>query len=179
MIRARRFGFPVVAAAVLAASACALRNVSSFADRGFEISRYRTYSWAADEPRATGDPRLDNNSLFQSCVRMNIEKELAKRGLERATSASVDLVVHYYASVTQRLEVNGPHQPYDVCRDCTPRVYDAGTLVIDLVDAHTNVLVWRGWAEGSIDGLIDDQPLFEGAIREGVARILARLPRPL
>jgi Domain of unknown function (DUF4136) len=48
---------------------------------------------------------------------------------------------------------------------------------LDLVDAPTDTLVWRGWAEGSIQGAIDDQTLMEERIDEAVARILARLPR--
>jgi hypothetical protein len=58
-------------------------------------------------------------------------------------------------------------------------VYDAGTLLIDLVDARTNRLVWRGWAEGSVDGVIDNQEWMEARIDEAVTRILERLPRRL
>ena len=49
--------------------------------------------------------------------------------------------------------------------------------MLDLVDAPTSRLVWRGWAEGSIEGAIDDQKLMEERIDEAVAKILARLPR--
>ena len=52
----------------------------------------------------------------------------------------------------------------------------AGTLFIDLVDRRTNRLVWRGWAAGSIEGLIDDQAWLEKRIDETVARIMLRLP---
>ena len=47
---------------------------------------------------------------------------------------------------------------------------------IDLVDRRTNRLVWRGWAAGSIEGLIDDQAWLEKRIDETVARIMLRLP---
>ena len=55
-------------------------------------------------------------------------------------------------------------------------VYDQGTLVIDLVDAHTDTLLWRGWAKGSIDGVIDNQQWMEQRIDEAVARIMRALP---
>jgi hypothetical protein len=52
-----------------------------------------------------------------------------------------------------------------------------GTLFIDFIDARTNTLAWRGWAEGSLDGVIDDQRWMEKVIDATVAKILARLPR--
>ena len=32
-----------------------------------------------------------------------------------------------------------------------PYVYEAGTLLLDFVDTRTNRVVWRGWAEGSVE----------------------------
>lgn len=58
-------------------------------------------------------------------------------------------------------------------------VYDEGTLVVDLVDPRAQTLVWRGWAESSFEGAIDDQAWMEARIDEAVARILERLPRGL
>lgn len=63
--------------------------------------------------------------------------------------------------------------------DCKPYVYDAGTLLLDFVDARTNKLVWRGWAERGMDGVIDNQEWMEEEIDEVVTRILERLPRRL
>jgi len=40
-------------------------------------------------------------------------------------------------------------------------------------------LIWRGWAEGSIEGVIDNQTWMESRIDEAVAKILERLPRNL
>ncbi len=61
--------------------------------------------------------------------------------------------------------------------DCRPEVYDAGTLMVDFMDRRTNRLAWRGWAERSFDGVVDDQKWMEATIDKTVARILARLPR--
>jgi hypothetical protein len=63
------------------------------------------------------------------------------------------------------------------CDDCRPFVFDAGTIVIDLIDARTHRLVWRGWEEGSIDGLVDNQAWMEQRIDQSVARIIEQLPR--
>jgi hypothetical protein len=102
---------------------------------------------------------------------------LASRGFEKATSP--DLLIHYHASVTQDIYISGGERRDGDCEGCRPEVYDAGTLLIDLVDARTNRLVWRGWAKSSIDGVIDNQDWMEQRIDEAVARILEKLPRRL
>jgi Domain of unknown function (DUF4136) len=156
---------------------CALRDVHSFAERGFDPARYHTYRWAPADDRATGDPRLDDNPFFQRSVQTAVESELAKRGFEKTTSETADLVIDYYAHVTQRVERAGADLVYRSCTDCPPYVYDAGSLMIDLVEGRTRALLWRGWAEGDISGLIDNQSWLEERIGQAVARILERLPR--
>ena len=128
---------------------------------------------------STGDPRLDNNRFFDERVRMQVEKQLARHGFEPTTSATGDLLVHYHASITQRIDIAelDPDGNGDVGR--RSEVYDAGTLFIDLIETRTNKLVWRGWAEGSFDGVIDQQAWMEERIDDAVTRILQKLPRGL
>jgi hypothetical protein len=38
-------------------------------------------------------------------------------------------------------------------------------------------MVWRGWAEDTVDAVIDNQRLLEQRIDKAVTRILQRLPR--
>jgi hypothetical protein len=90
-----------------------------------------------------------------------------------------DVVVHYHASVTQRVDTAGADEKYGAREDCRPSVFDAGTLTLDLVDAGTNRLVWRGWAERSIQGVLEDQQWMERDVDQAVASILAALPAPL
>lgn len=179
MVFPRWFALGVTAAAAaIAAAACAPLTVHSFADSRAPFAAYRTYAWADDKPASTGDPRLDNNPFFHERLRRDADTQLATRGYEKSGSAASDLVLHYHASFSQQLDVAAVDHPYDVCTDCgVPSVYDAGTIVLDLVDRHTNKLVWRGWAHGSMDGAIDDQPSMEKRIDEVVARVVATVPR--
>lgn len=165
-------------AAALAA-ACATLNIGSFVDRGFEMSMVRTFEWAPAEHLSTGDPRLDNNEFFQRYLKAAVERELAARGIERTDAGMADVVVHYHASVTQRVDAAGVDQQYGPCEDCRPSVFDAGTLTLDLVDAGTNRVVWRGWAERSIQGVLDNQQWMERDVDQAVAKILGRLPARL
>ena len=161
-----------LAAGVLAA-ACAPINIHSYAETGVAFN-FRTYAWAVQDSVPTGDPRLDNNRFFNDRVRDSIDRELAARGYEH-TSGSPDLTLHYHASITQDLEIAATTDRFEHCQNCGTTVYDAGTLVIDLVDTRTSRLVWRGWAE-KVDTVIDNQAWMEETIEATVARIMKRLP---
>ena len=168
-----------LALSAVALAGCATMNVSAYLSRGIDLRQYHTYSWGPAETLSTGDPRLDNNRFFDERVRTQIEKQLAGNGFEPTTSGSADVLVHYHASITQRIdtaELDPGGKPYAGRRS---EVYDAGTLLIDLIETRTNKLVWRGWAEGTFDGVIDQQAWMEERIDDAVARILRKLPRGL
>jgi len=168
------------AVSVLALAGCAPLTVNSYVDRAADFTRYRTFAWGPEEQLSTGDPRLDNNPFFHGRVQAQIEKALTARGLEKATGAP-DLTIHYHASVTQEINAGTADRQYGYCEGdgCNPYVYEAGTLLIDLVDARSNRVVWRGWAEGPIDGVIENQDWMEERIDQAVARILERFPTRL
>jgi Domain of unknown function (DUF4136) len=168
--------FAVLALSAVALASCASMNVSSYVARGTDLGRYHTYAWGPAAATSTGDPRLDSNPFFEERVQADVEKQLAARGFEKTSSGAPELWLHYHASVTQRVDANSADQKYGYCNECQPYVYDAGTLVVDLVDARTNQLVWRGWAEDSLDGVIDNQRLLETRVDNAVARIMQRLP---
>jgi len=182
-----RLALAAAALSTLTVTACATMQVNSFVERGVDITRYRTYHWAPADAQSTGDPRLDNNTFFGERIQAQVDKWLGDRGFEKISADGPDLVAHYHASVAQEVNPNGLDQPYlatcandqTTCEPPEPYVFDAGTIVVDLVDARTKRLVWRGWAEGSIDGAIDDQTFMEQRIDEAVARIMERLPRGL
>lgn len=181
-VRLARFAVAVAAASALALAGCAATmRVNSYTERGAELGRYRTFGFAAPERVSTGDPRLDSNPFFNERIQADIEKQMAAKGFAKAASAGADLLVHYHASFAQQVDVNNLDRNYGYCRrgDCRPVVYDAGTLLVDLVDAKTNNVVWRGWAEGSVDGVIDNQTWLEQRVDTSVARIFERLPRKL
>ena len=165
----------LIAVFVLLVGACAPLLVHSYLDTGADLTRYRTYTWASHEGEATGDARLDNNPFFDATTRAAVDRALAQKGLEATTGAS-DVVLHCHISIKQQLDLAGTESSYLTCEGCAPTVYDAGTLVIDVVDARTNRLLWRGWAEGSFDRVIDNQAALERRIEEAVAKIMARYP---
>lgn len=175
-----RVALVAAAALILGLTACATPiRVNAYAERGADLSRYRTYAFAPAEAVATGDPRLDSNPFFYERVRSAVEKGLAAKGYTRASSAP-DVVVHFHASVAQDIDIVDIDRLAGYCSDapdsCKPFAYDAGTLVMDLVDAKSQKLAWRGWAKSNFDGVVDRQDWLEQRVDTAVARIVAQVP---
>ena len=164
---------------VLACAGCATMPVNSYLERDADFSRYRSYAWAERGAFATGDPRLDNNRFFTQRVEEAVDMQLAARGFEKASAGTADVLLHIHARVDQRIDTATFDLIDGHCIDdeCRPEVYDTGTLMVDFMDRRTNRLAWRGWAERSLDGVVDDQKWMEATIDKTVVRILARLPR--
>jgi hypothetical protein len=168
-------------AAALILTGCATLSVSSHTDRGLVWSKYKTFDWGPADPLPAGDPRLDKDSYFQDRVEGAIEKAMAAHGFERsARSEKPDLLIHYHASITDRLDVDrlDRDRGYCVNAECGSRVthHDAGTLVVDVMDAASNVLIWRGWAQGSVEGVLGNRNRLRRRIDEGVSRMFETMP---
>jgi len=168
------------AIAALAIAGCATMNVSSHIERNVNFSEYATYDWGPPDNLPVGDPRLDNNPFFNDYLQGAVEKKMAAKGFERATPGAADLLIHYHASVNQKLDVYTADNRYGYCYgNCEPQVsdYELGTLVIDIVDAKTKKVVWRGWSQDTMNGVIDNQARLEKQVDEGVTRMMTLLPR--
>ena len=164
-----------LAAAAVVAAGCAPVRVNASLERGMAFTNYGSYTWAADDQFNTGDPRLDNNEFFQHRLQGTADAVLGQRGLEKVSATNAQLVIHYHANISQRIDVNALDRSYGYCEDCHSSIYDAGTITLDFVDVKTSKLVWRGWSEGSLDG-IDNQSMIESRIDESVRKILLQLP---
>lgn len=180
----RRFlRWSVVAAGALAVAGCATMNVSSHVERGLDFAQYHTYNWGPADALPTGDPRLDKDPFFHDRMQGAVEKALATRGLTLSTSGVPDLLFHYHANVTQRLEVNRLDEPRGYCtaEGCPGGVteYEAGTIVLDVVDRRTNRVIWRGWAQDRLARIVDNRDRMAQEIDEAVTQMMKRLPPTL
>jgi hypothetical protein len=180
MTRYRRFNsLALVVGLAGMLPACASMVVSAHMQPGLDVSRYRTYAWGPVDLLPTGDARLDANPFFDARVRAAVEGQLAARGIQKVADAP-DIRVHYHATVEQRLDVFNLEREYGSCTNDCPtgmREYEQGTLVIDVVDGRTERVVWRGWAQTDMSGLINDQKRLDRRIDDAVRRIFELFPR--
>src|SRR5581483_9800760 len=101
------------------------------------------------------------------------------RALDRVEATDTpDLLVHYHAAVSSRVvavDTTGRPDPY--YDNGVPLVADdTATLMIDMVDSRTGHLVWRGWAQTDLEGLVSRADRFTSKINLAVTRMFARLP---
>lgn len=179
----RSLRLTVALLSALTLSACAARmTVSSHMERGLDLSRYGTFDWGPADALPTGDPRLDRDPFFKDHVQGAVERGLLARGLQLAETGSPDLLIHYHAHISRRIDVNRIDHDYGYgycsqpgCRSDVVQ-YEAGTLVLDIVDAQTNRLVWRGWAQNTVANMLADRDVMARTIDQAVARMLLRLP---
>jgi len=169
----------VASALVLLAACAATMTVSSHADRNLDFARYRSFAWGPADALPTGDPRLDRDPLFKDRLQGAVEKQLAQRGIA-VSGGDADLLIHYHANVAHRLDPNQFDRANGFCAsgDCVPSPvsYEAGTLVIDIVDARSQQLIWRGWAQNDVEDLLRGPDSMTRTIDEAVTRMLRRLP---
>ena len=183
MRRPERLAFvTAVLAATLALTGCATMNVSSHIERDVDFAQFRTWDFGPADALPTGDPRLDNNPFFKDYLEGAVGLALEARHYVRATGGTPDLLVHYHANISKTFDINGTDSRYGNCRDnCEPRFieYEQGTIVLDVVSTRTNQVVWRGWAQEAIDGIIDNQDSLRREVNKGVTRMMKLFPSHL
>jgi hypothetical protein len=123
--------------AILLAAAATSTSVEY--DHQADFSRYGTWSWSEKVTRAM-------NPVTDKRIREAIESGLATRGLSRV-DANATLVVAYHASKTSQLDLppikNAPPPPA-----ADAGYFEKGALVVDMADAASGAVVWRGRATG-------------------------------
>lgn len=119
-------------------------------DRAASFSAYKKYAWTR------GTEVTDQ--LNHARIVRSIEARLLEKGLARAEPGdSPDVLVAYHASFDKNLRIDGFSTgwgPFGLGpdRSGSARVQEilVGTLVVDITDARTRALVWRGTASGDI-----------------------------
>ena len=136
----------VLALAAALPLGAASTTVSVDYDHHVNFSSYRTFSWGKVE---TGDP------LWDQRVQEAIERELAAKRWTQVPSGG-DLLVEARARTRpeQRLDVlfSVPDRLQGGCEDAsaTMHTYEVGTLVVEMIDARSENLVWRGTSSGTL-----------------------------
>jgi hypothetical protein len=124
------------------------QKVSVDWDHSADFSKYKTYAWI--ESKNPG-PELGAKRLIAA-----VEAQLAAKGLQKAQGGGADLAVVYNAGAKERVSVQGYDYGYGRYRwgggtvryDTT--TYTDATIVVDLVDANSHSLVWRGTASDTV-----------------------------
>jgi hypothetical protein len=158
------------------------QHVQTDFDHQANFSQYKTYSWKEIKPA---------NSLWDARIKNAVDAQLSAKGWAQVNSGGDVAIVAIKTTQTQRTL----HTFYDNYgdfgggwgwrafggggfdsfgeSDTTEQEYKDGTLVIDMFDAKTKQLIWRGSAE---DALSDNAEKNEKNLDKGVAKMLKDFP---
>jgi hypothetical protein len=183
----------VVAAALVLAVAVVQAGVKVRAefDKEYDFSKARTFGWHPDGAgevkllmREGGDPE-QIRARWEPTIKDAVEKELAKRGLVQATSGVPDLYLNYYflsgpnSEAQTRGQFIGAVPPWGVpdfeMTTTSLKIFEQGTLILDIIDGPKRQIVWRSIAEAEVDR--QRTPVErEKRIREAVVELLKKYP---
>jgi hypothetical protein len=176
-------GLALVAAAGVSA-ACSSVPMRAGADfePGYDFAQYATYRWDEPDEQPTGDPRLDNNPFFIHRLHSAIHWELATRGIEFGGDDGPALAVHHHASVRNRVDVFEADRAAGYTSEYGEGTqviqYEEGTFLVDIADARTHEVLWRGWALLDLTGALDDPDVMKRQIDDAIATMFESFPIP-
>jgi hypothetical protein len=148
---ALRASAAVLSLLLLWLSGCATTKVEYEFDQEADFSRYVAFAWI-DPAELESPPALARRPLVDKRVRLTIEEALIGRGHRKVEAGEADFLIIYNGALEDRLEripLYGPHGAVQI--GSQTRVYHQGTLVLDVYDARTKKLTWRGWATDVFD----------------------------
>ncbi len=148
------------------------------------IEQYKSYSWNKLEASNAVHPFYRSKDLNQAIIR-EIDKTFAKKGLKRNT-IDPDFLVDFHIYVEEQKYKNEicpagfyrgerflPNLSENMfCESPQIVSYDDGTLIIDVVDAHTQQLVWRAYMNDLIDNPVNSNTVFSKKVK----KVLRKFP---
>ena len=160
--------------ALLCATATFAQQVKTDYDRSADFAQYKTYSW---EKVQTTDP------LWVDRIKEAVNASLAAKGLTPVESGG-DVAVVAIETTQNQNTLNTFYDGFGGgwrwrgmggMGDATTTVetYKVGTLVIDLFDAHSKKLIWRG---SSSDTLSDKSDKNIRNLDKGVQKMFDHFP---
>lgn len=151
-----------------------------------QFPEYRTFDWFPGGHETAGEGQVDD-PFIDKRVRGALAANLAAKGFEKVQGVTPDFYVNHHLSVRTRLTSSGISTHYGVgsfgswggvgigVGTSPVREYDEGTLVIDVVDARSRQLVWRGTGSKAVSRNPTPEDSSR-AIQEAVMEIMKPFP---
>lgn len=146
----KAYGGFLLLVGMTALSACGvpIQSGAHFSD-SWAPDRQTTFAWRDESDRTMGDSRLAGNRFFHRKLHEAVEWQLALRGI-RYDETDADLVIHHHLSLSDHV------YEAEVVDDSgatvtETEVYEGGSLVLHIVDAHTGDDVWVAWGQANVE----------------------------
>jgi hypothetical protein len=136
---------------LIAGSPASAQSVNVDANPAANFAGYRTYAWTVGTPAA--------NPLAEQRLHALVDQQLAAKGFSKATATpDVFIATHLTTKEQHQLNVSGFGgwgYGFGGSTTTTVQTYVVGTLVVDIYDAKTKMLVWRGTGTGTASDKAD------------------------
>jgi hypothetical protein len=197
MIRRRaQHALPAFVIGVLAASLTTAQklDIEVEVDRAADFSVLTTYAWLKSPPvkSSIAPDAVTDRGLSQSVLEPHIvaavDRELARRGLRQIVGGDPQTRVVYYAALDVGLDtaVLGSYYQYTTgwaspipagsAPVISSKVYERGSIVVDVVSVQTNKAIWRGTASTRVNH--ENTPQKRVArINDAIRRMFERFPK--
>jgi Domain of unknown function (DUF4136) len=162
-------------------------------DRSADFTSYRTYAWLSGDQEKTGDRRADSSTVDMR-IRIAVGTQLRLKGYQALPEGKPDFYVAYHVGLkdsspdisTQYYSDGMAGHAFVHSADTRtagkdppsanePPSYLTGSLLIDIMDAASEKLVWRGTANGEVDPGLTSQQRDERT-KAIVQKILSHFP---
>lgn len=159
------------AACLAVAGICLAASVTRDYDKNADFSKFKSYYWA--KPVNTGNPLSDQRIVAA------IDTQLQAKGWKKAEEGQGDAAIAANASAKEQVNMDtyytGTGWGWRGGGMATTQVtsYTVGTLVIDIFDAGSKQLVWRGTASDTIS---DKPEKNEKTLAKAMQKLFGKFP---
>ena len=161
---------------------CSSLEVNYDYDMNVDWAKYQTYAWMGgnSSPSSVSAGAKIDSGLLDQRIRNSIEWEMDQRKI--ATSDNPDVLVVYHIGSEEQLQVTDWGYRYSDYywgyggRQIDVYEFTTGTLVIDIIDAKTESLIWRGNGTKVIDTSQRSPEEMQDRIDNVVNKIMASYP---
>lgn len=168
---------------------CSAYSVVSDYDQEYDFRTLQTYRWPVESDGIRKGDVLRENPLVYKRVQSAVDREFRAKGLMLTGSKNADFIVYAHAGIRKRktyhhdFGVGFPLGPYRWYRPwwgpyggfTFVSYYEEGSLVIDIIDASTRELTWRGVATRVVRNYRTPEDM-QRDINNAVAKILKSFP---
>ena len=154
-------------------AACSSVSTSYDFDPKADFAGLKGYGWIAPNPR---DPP-PRNPFARQRIEAAVDAELEKKGYKRGDT--VDFLVAAHTGSQQRVRVSDYGYGYGHWGGSRIDVYqyEEGTLILDIIDAKSNKIMWRGSATAAVMPNPSPEETSK-LINEAVTKLMRDFPPP-
>jgi len=171
--------------AAVSVVACGGVKYNSNFDPQASFDGFNTYAWAQRTPTGDDDPRVYND-IVDRRIKLAADQALEAKGYQQSNSPT--FFVAWHGAIDGKMNVTTINNHYGYgwgyyryggmgmgTSQTYVNEWDEGTLLIDIIDAQSNNLVWRGTATAELRQSQNPEQQ-QQRLNEILAKLLERFP---